>query len=93
MPFQKGNNLGGRKAGSQNKATTKVREAFTNLLEDNLEQLKTDFTKLDPKDRIKLFMELSKYVIPQLKSTEIKGDPDKPLNIATVKFVDGTKND
>lgn len=87
MPFQQGNKLGGRKAGSQNKATTKVREAFTNLLEDNLQQLREDFKELEPKDRIKLFMELSKYVIPQLKSTEIKGDPDNPVFIPKVTFV------
>lgn len=94
MPFEKGHKkVGGRQQGSKNKATSKVREAFTNLLEDNLDQLREDFKELEPKDRIRLFMELSKYVIPQLKSTEIKGDSENPLQITTVKFVDGTKSD
>ena len=70
MPFEEGNTLGGRTKGSSNKATSKVRESFTSLLEDNLQQLKADFKELEPKDRIKLFLDLSKYVIPQLKQTD-----------------------
>ncbi len=89
MPFEKGHNLAkGRPKGSSNKSTSKVRESFTKLLEDNLEQLKEDFSELEPKDRIRLFMELSKYVIPQLKSTEITGDPEKPVNILPIEWVD-----
>lgn len=73
MSFEKGNTLGsGRVKGSSNKATSKVRDSFTSLLEDNLEQLKNDFKELEPKDRIKLFLDLSKYVIPQLKQTDVK---------------------
>ena len=72
MPFEKGTsgNETGRPKGSSNKATSKVRDAYTQLLENNLEQLKDDFKDLDPKDRIKLFLDLSKYVIPQLKQVE-----------------------
>tara|TARA_R110000796_G_scaffold70457_2_gene160294 strand:- start:7181 stop:7462 length:282 start_codon:yes stop_codon:yes gene_type:complete len=73
MPFEKGHNKStGRPKGTSNKATSKVRESFTSLLEDNLGQLKEDFKELEPKDRIKLFLDLSKYVIPQLKQSEIK---------------------
>jgi len=72
MPFEKGHNKAtGRPKGSSNKATSKVRDSFTKLLEDNLEQLKSDFKELEPKDRIKLFLDLSKYVIPQLKQTDL----------------------
>lgn len=85
MPFEKGHKkVGGRQQGSKNKSTTKVREAFTNLLEDNLDQLREDFKELEPKDRIRLFMELSKYVIPQLKSTEITGDSNKPIPVVNM---------
>ena len=81
MGFEKGKDkTGGRAKGSSNKSTTKVRDSFTNLLEENLEQLKDDFKELDPKDRIKLFLDLSKYVIPQLKQTDIKLDGDLKLN-------------
>jgi hypothetical protein len=72
MPFEKGHTYGeGRPKGSSNKNTSKVRNAYTKLLEDNLEQLKKDFKELEPKDRIKLFLDMSKYIIPQLKATEL----------------------
>lgn len=70
--FGKGNN--GRPKGVKNKATQRIRDAYTKLVEDNLEQLKEDFKELEPKDRIKLYMELSKYVIPALKQTELTGN-------------------
>ena len=81
MPFEKGHDKAtGRPKGSSNKATSKVREAYTELLEGNLEQLKEDFAELEPKDRIKLFLDLSKYVIPQLKQSEIKLDGAIDIN-------------
>lgn len=80
MAFQEGNKLGGRTKGSVNKATSKVRDAYTSLLESNLEQLKEDFKELEPKDRIKLFLDLSKYVIPQLKQSDVKLDGAIEIN-------------
>ena len=81
MAFKEGHEKkGGRTKGSSNKATSKVRESFTSLLEDNLDQLKDDFKELDPKDRIKLFLDLSKYVIPQLKQTDVKLDGSIDIN-------------
>jgi len=75
MPFEKGHNKAtGRPKGSSNKTTQKIRDAYAKLVEENLEQLKQDFSELEPKDRIKLYMELSKYVIPTLKQTEFTGD-------------------
>lgn len=71
MPFEKGNKLGGRKKGSANKTTNEIREAFSNMLGENTEQLKKDFAELEPRDRIKLFLDMSKYIIPTLKATEL----------------------
>ena len=73
MPFQKGKsgNTEGRQKGSVNKTTSDIREAYTKLLGDNIEQLQKDFAELDPKDRIKLFLDMSKYIIPTLKATEL----------------------
>ena len=86
--FEKGNTSGGRTKGAVNKATSKVRESFTNLLEDNLEQLKDDFKELEPKDRIKLFLDLSKYVIPQLKQVDTDVTTNgKDINISPIEWV------
>ena len=81
MGFEKGKDkTGGRTKGTINKSTSKVRDSFANLLEDNLEQIKEDFKELEPKDRIKLFLDLSKYVIPQLKQSDIKLDGSMNIN-------------
>ena len=90
MPFEEGHDKAkGRPKGSSNKATSKVRESFTSLLEDNLEQLKKDFKELEPKDRIKLFLDLSKYVIPQLKQTDVKleGSVSKEVSKEDIKAI------
>lgn len=73
MPFKKGQsgNTEGRPKGSANKNTTVIRDAFSELLKGNLDQLQKDFKELEPKDRIKLFLDMSKYIIPTLKATEL----------------------
>ena len=82
MPFEKGHKKAtGRPKGSTNKSSAKIRDAFAKLLEDNLEQITQDFSELDPEKRVKLFLDMSKYIIPQLKSTELKGDSDNPIPI------------
>jgi hypothetical protein len=70
MKFKKGNKLGGRKKGSKNKSNTEIRERFKALLDANLDTLQGDLEKLEPKDRIKAFMDLARFVIPTLKATE-----------------------
>jgi hypothetical protein len=92
MPFEEGHDKAkGRPKGSSNKATSKVRESFTSLLEDNLEQLKEDFKELEPKDRIKLFLDLSKYVIPQLKQTDVKLEGSLDINDFDISKLYDTK--
>jgi len=89
MPFKKGHKKSkGRPKGSANKATSIVRQSFANLLEDNLPQLEQDLAELEPKDRIKLLLDLAKYVVPQLKSTEHKLDEDTSavFNMSVKKF-------
>jgi hypothetical protein len=86
MPFKEGNNLGGRKKGSKNKATTEIRERFKDLLEDNMDRLQEDLDDLEPKDRIKAYLDLAQYVVPKLKSTEITQDTDQP--VITIDFTE-----
>jgi hypothetical protein len=74
MRFEKGNNLGGRKAGSKNKITQDIREAFKKLIEDNINGLQEDIDSLDPKDRLRLIIDISQYVIPRLKQTDVSAD-------------------
>jgi hypothetical protein len=62
---------GGRKAGTPNRNTTEIREQFQSLINDNLEQMNNDLKALEPKDRIKAIIDLSKFVLPTLKATEL----------------------
>jgi hypothetical protein len=69
-----GTKTGGRTAGTLNKTTTEIRAHFQNLVSDNLEQLNEDLKTLDPLQRLKMIIELSKFVVPTLKATEFSTD-------------------
>jgi hypothetical protein len=71
----------GRKAGTPNKATKDIRHAFTLLIESNIDTLQQDLDSLEPKDRLKLIIELSQYVIPKLRSVDLKSDVEEIVSI------------
>jgi len=74
MGFKKNNTLGGRKQGSKNKVTQDIRGAFKKLIEDNISSLQSDLESLDPKDRIKIMIDLAGYIVPKMKAIEVKAD-------------------
>jgi len=47
-----------------------IRQNFLLRIENNLIKLESDAKKLDPKDRIKAIVELSKLVLPILRASE-----------------------
>lgn len=71
--------FGGRAKGTPNKTTAELRERFTSILESNIETIQNDLNSLEPKDRIKTLLEISKFVIPTLKAVENKIDFDEDL--------------
>tara|TARA_R100001440_G_scaffold59824_1_gene79549 strand:+ start:915 stop:1187 length:273 start_codon:yes stop_codon:yes gene_type:complete len=74
MPFTKGDkniNRSGRKSGSTNKTTTEIRKKYLELIENNFEQLETDLKSLKASERVKAIIELSKFILPTLKATEM----------------------
>lgn len=62
---------GGRTKGTPNRTTTEIREQFQLLINNNLKTLQSDLKALEPKDRIKSIIELSKFVIPTLKAQDL----------------------
>jgi hypothetical protein len=64
-------NLNGRPKGTPNRDSAEIRANFQLLIEGNLEQLENDLKELKPYERIKIILELSRFVIPQLKATEL----------------------
>ena len=74
MPFTKGDtniNRSGRKSGSTNKTTTEIRKKYLELIENNFEQLEADLQTLKASERVKAIIELSKFILPTLKATEM----------------------
>jgi len=67
--------------GSPNKTTQEIRELIKNLIEDNVIKLQADLNGLEPKDRIKAFVDLAKFVLPTLKSQEIHGGGNESITI------------
>ena len=78
--FQAGNKLGGRTTGAKNKITYEIKEAFTLLVKNNIQGLDADLKQLQPKDRVKLIIELSKYLLPTLKSVEAEVKTSTDVN-------------
>ena len=73
MPFSKGDkniNRAGRIKGS-NSATTEIRNKYLQLIENNFEQLEKDLKTLRASERVKAIIDLSKFVLPTLKATEM----------------------
>ena len=82
---------GGRTAGVVNKTTKEIREHFQNLVSNNLEQLENDLKSLEPLQRLKVIIELSKFVVPTLKATELTTGGDnifKPIEVVIINPTD-----
>lgn len=95
MANNTGQKFGGRKKGTPNKTTAEIREKYQTLISESIDKLKEDIEALDPKDRIKAILELSKFVIPTLKATDltIDGAHDnfQPVTITFKEFNDDNK--
>tara|TARA_R100000654_G_scaffold24109_1_gene46801 strand:+ start:367 stop:636 length:270 start_codon:yes stop_codon:yes gene_type:complete len=73
MPFTKGDkniNRKGRTTGSKG-VTTEIRNKYLQLIENNFDQLETDLKSLRASERVKAIIELSKFILPTLKATEM----------------------
>ena len=79
---------GGRTAGTLNKTTAEIREHYQNLVSNNLERLDNDLKSLEPLQRLKMIIELSKFVVPTLKATELTTiETENGFNPITVHII------
>lgn len=60
------------RAGKSNKTTEETRERFKALLDANFDKIQEDLEQLAPEQRIKVLLDLAKFVVPTLKATELK---------------------
>jgi len=77
--FAEGNE--GRPKGSVNKSSNEIRETFQLLLENNIEKIQEDLNELAPKDRIKLLLDLASFIIPKMKSVDLKEEKTETITI------------
>jgi hypothetical protein len=78
-------NKNGRPKGTPNRTTTEIREAYQQLISGNIEQLNEDLTALEPFQRLKIVIEMSKYILPTLRATDLKVG-DNGFNPITISF-------
>lgn len=77
MPRQKNDGkgrLGGRQKGSPNKVTASLRDSIKGFLDRNWKTIETDFSDLEPAQRIALYERFLQYVTPKMSSNELKID-------------------
>jgi len=64
-------NDNGRPVGSKNKSTVLIKNTIASILNDNVELFKEKLLKLNDKDFVRAYMDLTKYVIPTMKAVEV----------------------
>ena len=79
MPYKKGEsgNPNGRAAGVPNKATKQIREMINDFLDSNFDNIVEAFNELQPREKVKFYIDLLQYGVPKLQSTDLKTDFDK----------------
>ena len=91
MPFEQNNNLGGRKAGSVNKISQETRAIFNKLVSDNIDSLQTDIDRLKPLERLKIILELAKFILPTLKAIEVTEETNRNFQPIEIIIKNDTK--
>ena len=89
MSFKPGEsgNPAGRRPGSANEVSKRIRDAFANLLEGREEELHEALNKLkekDPKAYLEMYVKISQRFVPEVSRAEITGqdgEPFQPINI------------
>jgi hypothetical protein len=61
----------GRPKGVTTEQTQKIRNHYQKLLNNNLSQIQEDLDELKPKERLEVIMQLSKFIVPQLRAVEM----------------------
>jgi len=86
--FTKGNS--GKPKGATNKTTNKIREAFTKLVEANLENMTTwleTVADTNPREALNIINQMAEYTTPKLARVENKIETDEEINEVKINIV------
>ena len=89
-------NPAGRPAGVPNKSTNKIREAFQNLIEANLDNMTLWLTQVaadDPKGALDLLNKMAEYTTPKLARVENSHEAADELTQIKVEIVRSASQD
>ena len=79
MPFVKNDdriNRAGRPPGTKNRVNQEIRQRINNFLDENFDSIQNDLLELEPRERVKFYIDLLQYGLPKLKQVELSNDPD-----------------
>lgn len=91
----KGQKTGGRQKGTPNKVTSDIRQAYRQIIEDNLPNVDKWLKKIaeDRPERALMFIiRLSDYVIPKMQSIQFTDDFDNMSDDQLDRIIDELKN-
>lgn len=93
MPFKKGQsgNINGRSKGSKNRVTQSLRESIVSFLENNFDNVQTDFEILTPRDRVKFYLDLLQYGLPKLQTVQMETDFDNLTDTELNRIIEELK--
>lgn len=93
MPFKKGQsgNINGRSKGSKNRITQSLRESIVSFLENNFDNVQTDFEILTPRDRVKFYLDLLQYGLPKLQTVQMETDFDNLTDTELNRIIEELK--
>jgi len=75
-----------KRTGKYNKTTEEIRQKFSDFVNDNLDDIQIQYTKLkSPKDKLYFMIHIGEFVLPKLRSMEVKAEID--MNVVTTTYV------
>jgi len=92
MANNTGIKYGGRQRGTPNKLTARLREAFTELLEDNMSKVQELFDKVaekNPQKALELLLKLSEFALPKLRAIEVNNELEEAMHTSLdIRIID-----
>ncbi len=94
--FEKGQsgNPGGRPKGAKDKTTSEIRDIFKGIVEGNLDKVESwlrNVAKENPAKATELFLRLSEFILPKLKSVDLNSNSEDQIIIVRGPFMEGEK--
>lgn len=89
MGFENGHSkIGGRKKGTQNKDSKKIRDAVKKYCAEEIEDILNEIGKLEGKDKVEYFLKLLEYGIGKINRVDLSNESgDLNVNITPMQFV------